>query len=111
MKVNGDRYSIGPVRMPSNRGNILQQHFSIAAFDEKDIRYKVPNGDPVKYAATQFAPRGPEFGAPAEITEHEGIGDEREYRGRSKVWKNTTYGVLFFLLPWAEILNVLKDIV
>jgi hypothetical protein len=91
MKVNGDRYSIGPVRMPSNRGNILQQHFSISAFDEKDIRYSVPNGDPVKYAATQFAPRGPEFGGSTEITEHDGIGDEREYRGRTTTWKNIVY--------------------
>jgi hypothetical protein len=91
MKVNGDRYSIGPVRMPSNRGNILQQHFSISAFDEKDIRYSVPVGDPVKYAATQFAPRGPEFGGSTEITDHEGIGDEREYKGRTTTWKNTTY--------------------
>lgn len=91
MKVNGDRYSIGPVRMPSNRGNILQQHFNISSFDDKDIRYKVPVGDPVKFVATQFAPRGPEFGAPAEITDHHLIGDEREYRGRTTTWKNHTY--------------------
>jgi hypothetical protein len=90
MKVNGDRYSIGAVRMPSNRGNILQQHFTISSFDEKDIRYKVPIGSPVKFAATQFAPQG-EFASPAEITDRPGIGDEREYKGRTKVWGNTTY--------------------
>ena len=91
LKINGDRYSIGPVRMPSNRGNILQQHFNISSFDEKDIRYKVPITDPVKFVAVQFAPRGPEFGAPNDITDHTLIGDEREYRGRSTTWKNTTY--------------------
>lgn len=91
LKLNGDRYSIGAVRMPSNRGNILQQHFSIGSFDEKDIRYQVPVGDPVKYASTQFAPRGPDFGGPVEETEHPLIGNEREYRGHTKTWKNHTY--------------------
>lgn len=42
VKLNGDRYSIGPVRMPSNRGMVLQQHFNIGHLDEKDIRYQVP---------------------------------------------------------------------
>lgn len=97
MKVNGDRYSIGPVRMPSNRGNLLQQHFSIGSFDDKDVRYKVPVGDPVKFVATQFAPRGPEYGAPDSITEKVGIGDERELRGRTLAWKNTTYAIPFML--------------
>ena len=88
MKVNGDRYSIGPVRMPSNRGNILQQHFSISSFDDKDIRYKVPVGNPVKYAATQFVPSGPEHAASQEITNNPNVGDERELKGRTLAWKN-----------------------
>jgi len=91
MKVNGDRYSIGPVRMPSNRGNILQQHFSIGSFDDKDIRYKVPVGDPIKYVATQFVATGPENEANRDITEKPNIGDEREIRGRTKAWENTNY--------------------
>jgi len=91
MKLNGERFSIGGVRMPSNRGMVMQQHFNIGSFDEKDIRYKVPVGNPVKFVATQFAPRGPEFGAPNDVTDHPLIGDEREYRGRTTTWKNTTY--------------------
>lgn len=91
MKINGDRYSIGPVRMPSNRGNILQQHFSIGGFDEKDIRYRVPVGDPVKYAASQFVASGPENEASRDVTEKPNIGDEREIRGRTKAWENTNY--------------------
>jgi hypothetical protein len=91
LKVNGDRYSIGPVRMPSNRGNILQQHFSIGGFDDKDIRYKVPVGDPIKYVATQFVATGPENEASRDITEKPGIGNEREIRGRTKAWENTNY--------------------
>jgi hypothetical protein len=91
MKVNGDRYSIGPVRMPSNRGNLLQQHFSISSFDDKDIRYKVPVSSQVKYSAIQFAPKGPEFGASDQITDKPNIGDERELRGRTLAWKNINY--------------------
>lgn len=42
VKQTNERYSIGPVHKPTNRGNILQQHFPLQFFDESDIRYKVP---------------------------------------------------------------------
>jgi len=42
IKQNNDRYSIGPVRRPTNRGNVLQQHFQIGYLDYGDIRYSVP---------------------------------------------------------------------
>lgn len=42
VKQTNERYSIGAIRRPSNRGNLLQQHFNIAYLDESDIRYKVP---------------------------------------------------------------------
>jgi len=42
VKQTNERYSIGPVRKPSSRGNILQQHFNIKYLDEGDIRYRVP---------------------------------------------------------------------
>lgn len=91
VKLNGERYSIGAVRFPSNRGMVLQQHFNIGHLDEQDIRYKVPVGNPVRYAAVQFAPSGPEREADASITDKPNIPDERELRGRSKAWGNTTY--------------------
>jgi hypothetical protein len=91
VKINGDRYSIGPVRFPSNRGMVLQQHFNIGHLDEKDIRYKVPIGSVVKYAAVQFAPKGPEYEAQSVITEDPNIPDERELRGRTLVWQNIEY--------------------
>jgi hypothetical protein len=91
LKVNGDRYSIGPVRMPTNRGMLLQQHFTIGCFDEKDIRYKVPVTTPIKFVATQFKPQGPEFGAPNEITNKPNIPEERQLRGRTKAWENSNY--------------------
>ncbi len=105
VKLNGDRYSIGPVRMPSNRGMVLQQHFNIGHIDEKDIRYKVPMGSPIKYAATQFAPSGPEREAEAEITGKPNIPDEREYKGRTPVWENIVYGVLLVLGPLQGLLH------
>ena len=42
LKQNNERYSIGPVRRPTNRGNVMQQHFNIAYLDPPDIRYEVP---------------------------------------------------------------------
>ncbi len=91
VKINGDRYSIGPVRFPTNRGVTLQQHYNINHLDEKDIRYRVPMGNPVKYVATQFAPSGPEQEAEATPTDKPNIPEERQLKGRSKVWENITY--------------------
>ena len=70
---------------------VLQQHFNIGHIDEKDIRYKVPMGDPIRYVAGQFAPPPPEEGGPTPITDKPNIPDERELRGRTVVWENTTY--------------------
>jgi len=42
LKQNNERYSVGPVRRPTNRGNVMQQHFNIAYLDPNDIRYDVP---------------------------------------------------------------------
>ena len=42
LKQNNERYSIGPVRRPTNRGIVMQQHFNIQYLDPNDIRYKVP---------------------------------------------------------------------
>lgn len=91
VKQNNDRYSIGAVRMPSNRGMVLQQHFTIGIFDNADIRSKVPVGNPVKYVAVQFKPEGPELSASSETTDKANIPDEREFRGRTPVWENNNY--------------------
>lgn len=91
LKIDGDRYSIGPVRRPSNRGTHLQQHFTINVFDEKDIRFKVPVGNPIKFSALQFSPSGPEFEANHEVTDKVNIPAERQYRGRTLAWKNSNY--------------------
>jgi hypothetical protein len=91
VKLNGDRYSIGAVRMPTNRGMVLQQHFNIGHLDEKDIRYQVPMDNPVRFAATQLGPVGPEQGGPTPITDQPNIPEERQLRGRSLAWTNTEF--------------------
>ena len=89
VKINGERYSISGVRMPTNRGMLLQQHFTVGHFDEKDIRYKVPIDNP-RYA-TEFQPSGPEQEADSRATEVPQIGEDRELQGRTPVWANTEF--------------------
>ena len=102
VKQTNERYSIGAVRRPTNRGNILQQHFTVGYLDEGDIRYKVPvdaagmpwpetrdtrSASPI--AGTTYAPS--ELGADQATpmsTEKDTMPDEREQRGRTRVWEN-----------------------
>lgn len=91
VKINGDRYSIGGVRMPSNRGNVIQQHFSIGHIDEQDIRCRVPVTNPVKFIATELKPTGPELEANDQITNNPNIPTEEQLRGRTPVWENIEY--------------------
>lgn len=57
VKQTNDRYAIGPVRRPSNRGNVLQQHFTISSMDDADIRYQVPidGTADLKYPETRYS--------------------------------------------------------
>lgn len=91
VKINGERYSVGPVRMPTNRGMVLQQHFNIGHLDEKDIRYRVPIDNPTRFLANQVQPHVPPLNSPAQITDKPNIPDERELRGRNIVWENIVY--------------------
>jgi hypothetical protein len=111
IKINGERYSVGPVRFPTNRGMVLQQHFNIGHIDELDIRYKVPVGNPTRFSFVQFTPNGPESEAMADITDKQGIPNERELRGRTKAWENTSYGILLMLLPWHELWHHLYGLI
>lgn len=90
VKQNGDRYSVGSVRMPSNRGNVLQQHFPIGRLMETDIRYKVPVTGGLPPLTIKSLPFPESYVSP-EVTEKENIPDEREERGRTKVWENIVY--------------------
>lgn len=89
VKLNNDRYGIGPVRMPSNRAMQLQQFFPISHLDESDIRYKVPLPDPffARYPETRYAVPGGDNSTPM-ITESNGIPDERQIRGSTVTYEN-----------------------
>lgn len=123
VKQTNERYGVGAVRRPSNRGNYMQQHFSIKYLDEGDIRYKVPmdgteslpwpqtRGQGVGDKANRvFSPRpvdgalegepqwpvGPENTHPMQ-TEKDNIPDEREHRGRTRVWEDQMYVIFWFV--------------
>lgn len=102
VKLNGDRYSVGPVRLPTNRGNVLQQHFTVNLLDKHDIRYQVPvtGTDTLAFPETRpwlwddadDAVRYPM------ITDKTGDDctdeppDGIEERGRTPVYENINYG-------------------
>jgi hypothetical protein len=101
VKQTNERYSIGAVRRPTNRGNVLQQHFMVGYLDEGDIRYKVPvDAAGMPWPQTRDTRSSPIAGttyAPSEIgndqatpmaTEKDTMPDEREQRGRTRVWEN-----------------------
>jgi len=90
VKLNGDRYGLGPVRAPTSRGMQLQQFFTISHLDEGDIRYKVPVVDTTRLSApqTRYAVPG-QGGSTPMMTERENIPDEREIRGNTVVFENT----------------------
>lgn len=115
VKQTGERYTIGPVRRPAVKGLPLQQHFNIQYIDEGDIRYRVPvtgaTGDPWpedRYTDPNTVakpgdphPVGFDHQATPMTTEHDGIPDGREQRGRTPAWKNTTYALhIGVLVGW-----------
>lgn len=113
VKQTNERYSIGPVRRPAHRGLPLQQHFNIGYLDEQDIRYLIPLTGltelpwPQTRTTDQNTPCDPappypvgfDYQATPMETDKSNIPDEREQRGRTPVWANTTYVWPFFVLP------------
>lgn len=114
VKQTNERFSIGPVRRPSERGNYLQQHFQIGFLDSGDIRYQVPvtgtnelawpevrltdstlyTGEPGQNKhdpESQPFPIGPDAATPME-TDSPLIPNVREERGRTPVWMNVQNG-------------------
>ncbi len=86
LKLNGDRYCVGPVRMPSSRGNVMQQHFTISSLDEADIRFRVPIGKVSRFQVGELVSQ-----ASTVTTDHPLIPSELQIRGRTKVWQNQNY--------------------
>jgi len=117
VKQTNERFSIGPVRRPTNRGNLLQQHFNIAVLTDGDIRYEVPiygidmlNWPETRYEQRSVQPpsavdgelRGPSWMANPREAGHQ-VGpvpvvplgtnktnwpQEKQPRGRTAVWEN-----------------------
>lgn len=89
VKLNGDRYGLGPVRMPTNRGMQLQQHFVISHLDESDIRYKVPVLDTSTLIVPQTRYIIPGDGNSTPLTtQRDSIPSERQIRGRTVTFEN-----------------------
>jgi len=91
VRQNGDRYTIGAPSIPSVRGAILQQHFTMNFIDSQDIRYFVPvlGVSDLAFPGTRLQTDG--SNVYPQITDKSEIGDERELRGRTVVWENITY--------------------
>jgi len=92
VKLNGDRYGTGPVRMPSNRGMQLQQFFSVSHMDETDIRYKltIPDTNYMSAPQTRYLVAGHGDATPM-VSEKESIPNERELRKHTVTGENITY--------------------
>jgi len=90
VKLNGDRYGIGPVRMPSNKGMQLQQFFTTSHLDTADIRYSVPVIQTEFLVAPQTRYIVPGEGkATPMMTNDESIPAERQYRHNTVSGSNT----------------------
>jgi hypothetical protein len=89
VKLNGDRYGIGPVRMPSNRGMQLMQFFTTSHLDTADIRYSVPviQTEFLVFPETRYPVPGEGKETPM-MTDRETIPAERQYRANTVTGEN-----------------------
>jgi hypothetical protein len=89
VKLNGDRYGIGPVSMPSNRGMELAQFFDISKLDEADIRYRVPIMDTrfLVSPQTRYSVPGGGHATPM-VTDAPTIPSEIQIRGSTVTFEN-----------------------
>jgi hypothetical protein len=97
VRQNNDRYSIGPVNMPSNRGNVLQQHFSIGYIPEKDVRYALSGvREGLRYPQTRihagWERPGVEGTVYPQVTHNTNVGEEKVAAGMQERGRTPTYG-------------------
>jgi hypothetical protein len=92
VKQNNDRMGITGVKLPTNRGNILQQHFNLEMMDAEDVRYEVPvtGTENLTYPETRshLPEDDPTDVRHPQITEDENTPDGREDRGRTVTYEN-----------------------
>ena len=89
VKLNGDRYGIGPVRMPSNRGMQLIQFFTTSHLDTADIKYTVPviQTELLVFPETRYLVPGQGKETPM-MTNREDIPADRQYRANTVTGEN-----------------------
>lgn len=92
VRQNGDRYGLGPVRTPSNRGNQLLQFFTLNYLDETDVRYQVPIPDPamLRSPETRWIVPGEGSSTPM-MTDKATVPAERQMRWNSVTGENQNY--------------------
>lgn len=96
VKLNGERYSVGAVRMPTNRGNVLQQHFGVNLLDDDDIRYEVPvmGTEDLAFPETRIMDwdDAPDEVRYPQVTGTKSSPEGIQERGRTPVWDNISGG-------------------
>ena len=127
VKQTNERYSIGAVRRPSNRGNVMQQHFNLGYLDEGDIRYKMPiegvsnlpwpqtryindPTTPYPVLGTSYNPLevGDRITNPMETNKGEDVGGPspgRQQRGRTVTWENQNFVFWIISVPMLDFLS------
>lgn len=97
VRQNNDRYSIGPVNVPSNRGNVLQQHFTLGYLAEKDVRYTLSaSGSNLRYPQTRIPTSWEKPGVEGTVypqtTQNTNTGAEKVAAGMQDRGRTPTYG-------------------
>jgi hypothetical protein len=87
VKQTNERYSVGPVRRPTHRGNLLQQHFNIGYLAEGDIRYRMPIDGTTELPWPETRPKS---GEPAPMYPRMPVTGERSY-DQDEGWAGPTY--------------------
>jgi hypothetical protein len=91
VRQNNDRYTIGAPSVPSARGMVLQQHFTMNYVDSKDILYSVPVTGTELLSFPQTRTQSEGSNVYPEVTDKPTVPAERQERGRTVVWENITY--------------------
>ena len=97
VRQNNDRYSVGPVNIPSNRGTVLQQHFMLGYLPEKDVRYTISaSGARLRYPETRvpasWEKPGVEGTVYPQTTHNTNVGEEKVRDGMQDRGRTPTYG-------------------
>jgi hypothetical protein len=93
VRQNNERYVVGAVNAQGQRGAIFQQHFTMAALPQGDIRYQVAitGGETQVPAAYDAYRQLPPTDASPDVNNKPEIPPERIIRGKTVTFENITY--------------------